>query len=57
MDKKFNAFVWANDILTDPFIESVNQLKTAYPRQIGRMFGLSLTYSLQLYFFTCTAKG
>jgi len=47
MDKKFNAFVWANDILTDPFIESVNQLKTAYPRQIGRMFGLGLTYNLQ----------
>jgi outer membrane receptor protein involved in Fe transport len=46
MDKKMNIYLYGTDILTSPFVESVNQLTTIYPRQTGSMFGLGLNYNL-----------
>lgn len=48
MDDKIKVFVFGNDFLhARPFVEGNNQLETAYPRQIGAMFGVGVTYSMQ----------
>ncbi len=43
---KLDVYVFGNDLLSGPFVESVNQLLTVYPRQISRMFGIGLNYKL-----------
>ncbi|TLX78455.1 hypothetical protein E9993_01885 [Labilibacter sediminis] len=47
LNRKINLFVYANDLFSSPFVESVNQLQTVYPRQVGQMIGAGITYSLK----------
>lgn len=47
LNKKLDLFVFGNDITSSPFVESVNQLTTVYPRQIGGMYGLGVSYNFK----------
>lgn len=38
MDKNLSLFVFGNYITSKPFVEGVNQLETAYPKQVGGIF-------------------
>lgn len=44
VDDKLNLFVFGNDILSSPFVESSNQIATTYPRQVGGMYGIGINY-------------
>ncbi len=46
MSKKLDIYVFGNDLFSSPFVESVNQLQTVYPRQVGRMVGVGVSYKL-----------
>ncbi|WP_282037840.1 TonB-dependent receptor plug domain-containing protein [Saccharicrinis aurantiacus] len=46
MNNSLNLFIFGNDVFSSPFVESVNQLQTVYPRQVGNMFGAGITYTL-----------
>lgn len=46
LDHQLNVYIFGQDILTKPFTEGINQIETIYPRQVGRMFGVGLNYSL-----------
>ena len=43
-NSQLTTFIYANDLLAKPFIESTNSVTFVYPKQTGRMFGLGLTY-------------
>ena len=45
-NNKVNVFVYGNDITNSSLVESANQLLLYYPRQIGRMFGVGVTFKL-----------
>lgn len=45
-DKKLNLYLYGNDICSSPFVESTNQLVTGYARQIGRLYGFGINYTL-----------
>ena len=47
MNNQLSIFAYGNDITNKGMVEGLNQFATAYPRQIGAMFGIGLTYNLQ----------
>lgn len=45
IENSLSIYLFGNDILSSPFIESTNALNFVYPRQVGRMIGLGVSYT------------
>ena len=47
LEDKANIYLFGTDILFGNDVESVNQLITSYPRQVGSMFGFGISYNMK----------
>jgi len=47
IDNKLSVYLFGSDVTSAPFVEGVNQLETAYPRQVGGMYGFGLKFQVQ----------
>ena len=45
IENSLSIYIFGNDILSSPFIESTNAVNLVYPRQVGRMLGLGVSYT------------
>lgn len=41
-----SVYLYGNDVFSSPFVESTSVLTLVYPRQVGRMIGLGLTFEI-----------
>jgi outer membrane receptor for Fe3+-dicitrate len=46
LEDKLCLYLFGYDITSSPFVEGINQLNNAYPRQVGGMYGMGLSYSI-----------
>jgi outer membrane receptor for ferrienterochelin and colicin len=46
-DDKISAYIYANDFLSQPFVEGITQFLQIYPRQVGALIGAGVVFNMK----------